>query len=327
MSKSAPRQEFSSKPSLKSKSVYQRHEDDDHISSHVKGKTSVAKKSKITRNIHSDEDEIPGPTSSTILLARKTKRHGLGRQSDSDTRSSSQKPKKRTKDTGEVTPNASRSPEKSKGKKISRTHGYETIPVRRGPRTARLYSSVSTEQADDLPLLATKQYRKGHSTLPSASSRRSPVPSATRGDDNPASGSRRPGDLFIDETRPAVSNPCYASLDSHPSSETLPKNTSANQQDDDQVKPRRQRPGLVSERSDMSSTDKAAEEKELRKRRIRAHFHWHFLYTMLNNYHLYDLRKRRKPSTVVEEQELSPTDAPLTATDVPSPPIPYAGDG
>ena len=212
-------------------------------------------------------------------------------------------------------------------RKISRTHGYETIPVRRGPRTARLYSSVSTEQADDLPLLATKQYRKGHSTLPSASSRRSPVPSATRGDDNPASGSRRPGDLFIDETRPAVSNPCYASLDSHPSSEALPKNRSANQQDDDQVKPRRQRPGLVSERSDMSSTDKAAEEKELRKRRIRAHFHWHFLYTMLNNYHLYDLRKRRKPSTVVEEQELSPTDAPLTATDVPSPPIPYAGDG
>jgi hypothetical protein len=132
-------------------------------------------------------------------------------------------------------------------------------------------------------------------------------------------------EITCDTTQSAVSNPSYAKIgliqasSDHSNKQQHKRNEDTDIENEEEEK--QEEVELLKSQSNESTADaavKAEEEKEREriKQRKRLRFRWHFLYTILRNYHLFDLRKdvqgrltrlHLQRSNLIDEQQLSPT--------------------
>jgi hypothetical protein len=223
----------------------------------------------------------------------------------------------------------SKPPSKHK-KRSTISTSYDTIPKEEEhePQATTSYCPPSYNLATnptDLPRSRTTSYhRVAHqSTRPLIPYRPNMSPVLHRHKNTNDDDSSLYSEITCDTTQSAVSNPTYSKVgliqisSDHSNKQQQKRNDDTDVESEEEEK--QEEVELLKSQSNESTTDtsiEAEKEKERIKQRKRLRFRWHFLYTILRNYHLFDLRKdvqgrltrlHLQRSNLIDEQQLSTT--------------------
>jgi hypothetical protein len=238
----------------------------------------------------------------------------------------------------------------TKLKKTTDKNHYDTVLMEdeRATQTSTFYSPPSYNLAtnpNDVYPLETSSHCEAQQSTPPPIPHRSYIPSVQRNQNNTNDGSSHYSEITIATTRSSVSNRSYSkgvlkeASSNHSNKQQMPEEK---KQDDDtnvetEEEEKEEKAHLLKSQPTSSpilqiatSTKDAPKTEEqiecariIKRKQLR--FRWHFLYTILNNYHLLDLRKNGysrltclhlQRSNLVDEQQFVATtvvEVPTTA--------------
>jgi hypothetical protein len=278
---------------------------------------SLPQSSKIDTDSRTDEDEddgVPKRTESIKKKNLKKRKKAISRPNilpeDNDTLQPSKHLKGASSIThGVVDRQVFKISDNIRHTKIKRTtdkNPYDTIPTEE-ERTTKV-----TINPNEIYPLRTISYRQAQENTPPLTLHQPNISSVTRNQNNTNDDSSHYSEITNDTTRSSVSNHSNSTFvvteapTSHSNKQKIPEKEKENDDTDVEIEEEEKEEQahllqaeptslpsepIVIPTVDVQIKSEEENEKERIKRRKRLRFRWHFLYTIVRNYQLFDLRK------------------------------------